>query len=116
MVFLVIVFIAIAKVFDISVEKLLASVVLYHYFRWILFYGDKYWRTPRFVPYVRDIVLVHGATILLFAWYWYVPGLSRTILSVLFSEMAFFLWTWLHIASSLRVGNLGRFLPNVRRL
>ena len=105
MAFLAVVLILSVKIFHVSVEKLLASVVLYHYFRWLLFYVDKYWKTPRFVPYVRDVALVHATAAALFVWYWFFPGLGRTVLALLFAQMSFYLWTWLHIFTSLRLDN-----------
>ena len=91
--------------YDLSAEKLLGSIILFHYARWLVFYGDKYWRTPRFLPYVRDVVWMHGLIAALFLWYTFYAGLGHTVLAVFFTETGFYIVTLLHVFSTSRASD-----------
>lgn len=106
--------------FDVPSEKLLATVILFHYARWLVFYADKYWTTPRFVPYVRNVILVQVIVVLLFLWYSSFAGVGHLLLSVLFTEVGLYTLTLLHIFTTSRGSDYQRllraFLPGVPAL
>lgn len=87
----------------ISPEKILGAIILFHYMRWYLHYGSRLWGGGEFIPYASRILIVNAAMALLFAYWWRYPATSyAAVLNYLFLPKYFYIWTILHVTSSVQ--------------
>lgn len=85
----------------ISAGQILAFTVLFHYIRWYLFYASRLHSTEantKLRKYIIDTVLINTLMLVGFIFYFFA---SIPVLSILFSETYFYLWTILHVIFSL---------------
>lgn len=101
-----------------SIEVMLGFIVLFHYARWYThFYFRLRTHAERFREYVRDVVVINGFIVALFAVF--VASSRSTILVYMFAPTYFYAWTILHVLFSVRVppwfrARVPRFLtPNL---
>jgi len=110
------IFLLVISVFNVSPEKLIGSLVLFHYARWVVYSASKYWHTPRFAPFARDMVIAHGLAATLLCWYWFAPGVATGLLALVFGQFTFYILTLLHIITTGRAsdyqGFLGSWVPS----
>jgi hypothetical protein len=82
-------------------EYLVGAVILYHYASWYVHYYVRFAPKPeRQRGYLIDMLSVNALIIAAYALYLYVPQLWP--LSYAFLPIYFYIWTILHIASSVR--------------
>jgi|GEM_PF-3320633 len=105
-----VVFLLVISVFSVSPEKLIGSLALFHYLRWAVHSASKYWHTPRFAPFARDMLITHGLAALLFCWYWFLPGIATGLLMIVFGQLTFYVFALLHIITTARASDYRGFL------
>jgi hypothetical protein len=108
---------------------LMGSVILFHYFSWYVHYLFR-WKEdiPKRNCYIRDMLWINGIVFGLYAIYRWVPDALTVeyiprqifpfkdpshgnVLAYLFSPGYFYLWTLLHLISTVRISDLGYFRP-----
>lgn len=90
---------------SIPMQLLMGAVILFHYMCWYVYYYYRFAKNPeRQRAYVRDMLGVHAVVFAAYALFVYTaPG--AMVFGYFFLPIFFFVWTLLHIGSSVRLSD-----------
>lgn len=95
------VYIALANL-RIDASALAGLLILNHYVCWYVHFYFRFENNPeRLKGYIRDMLVINALVVATFLLFLYVP-LSQPLLVWFFAPMYFYIWTILHIVSSVR--------------